>query len=53
MRSSNREPARRSGNALSRAPRVRSGKPSTRLAGVGRAASGRVSCTVKRRGDSR
>jgi hypothetical protein len=52
MRSSYAEPAHQSGNALAQAPRVRSGKRSTRLVGVDRAASGRVSSTVKRRGDS-
>ena len=51
MRSSSAEPADRSGDALTRAPRVRSWKRSRRLAGVRRGASGHASFTVKRRGD--
>jgi hypothetical protein len=49
MRSIHVAPARRSGNAL--APRVRSWKRSAHAVVVDRAATDRVSSTVKQRGD--
>lgn len=51
MRSSYREPAHRSGNALARALHVPSWKRSARFVGLGPSASGRASSTVKWRGD--